>query len=67
MERPAESHTEDHETRRVSSKELERVMTETLIKFNATVRVRPVAKFTRDCRLSTVWGPNSEQDEPKRK
>ena len=71
MEKPAESHTEEHEPRskprKVSQKEIEEVMRAAREKFNAQVRVTPVPKFTRDCRWSTVWGPNSKQDQQKGK
>ena len=62
MERPAESHTGEHETRIVSQKEIEEVMRAARRAFNSSVVVTPVPKLTRDARVSTVWGPNPEQD-----
>lgn len=62
MERHPESHSEEPEVRPFSGKEIEARMRSTRAEFNKNVRVRSVPRYTRDARVSTVWGPNSQQD-----
>lgn len=62
MERHPESHSEEPEVRLFSKEEIEARMRSTRAEFNKTVRVREAPKYTRDARVSTVWGPNSQQD-----
>lgn len=62
MERLPEPHSEEPEVRLLSRKEIEAIMRKARTEFNEHVRVRPVPRYTRDARVSTVFGPNSAQD-----